>query len=114
MTDKRELKANDLGKVSGGNIFDSIVDVAEDAVNVVTEPVKEVYDTVSDGVSNIVGGGGSGGGGGAAAYAVGTPTNSPTQTTTGAGQNNSNNSGAQQNNVDGPNSIGGNVSIGGK
>ena len=113
MTDKRELKANDLGKVSGGNIFDSIVDVAEDAVNVVTEPVKEVYDTVSDGVSNIVGGGGSGGGG-AAAYAVGTPTNSPTQTTTGAGQNNSNNSGAQQNNVDGPNSIGGNVNIGGK
>ena len=118
MTDKREVHDKALGKVSGGNIFDDIVDVAEDAVGVVTEPAKEVYDTVSDGVSSIIGGSGSphGGGGGGAAVVVapGATPNSPTQTTTGAGQNNSNNSGVQQNNVDGPNSIGGSVNLGGK
>jgi len=98
--ERNELKAKDLAQVSGGNWFKDVVKYATTGVPGV------VYDMVSGG-----GGGGDSSGGGAIAVSTGGGDSdggtNPLQTTPAPGpaytQNNSNNSGVQQNSQNGNN-----------
>ncbi len=99
--ERNELKAKDLAQVSGGNWFKDVVKYTTTGVPGI------VYDMVSGG-----GGGGDSSGGGAIAVSTGGSGDSdggtnPLQTTPAPGpaytQNNSNNSGVQQNSQNGNN-----------
>ena len=105
--ERNELKAKDLAQVSGGNWFKDVVKYATTGVPGV------VYDMVS-------GGGGDSSGGGAIAVSTGGSGDSdggtnPLQTTPASGpaytQNNSNNSGAQQNSQNGNNKNEGGMNV---
>lgn len=107
--EKNELKNRELAQVSGGNFFK---DVAKTVTKTVTGVPGVVVDMVTSG-----GGGGSNGSTGGVAVSTGDNTGGmdPLQTTSTPGpgyiQNNSNNSGAQQNTQNGNNQNGGGLNV---